>query len=392
MEVNSNSKLKHLRLDIRQDGFSLVELLIAFGIVVITLAGVTASFRTFTKHSSTSLRENEKSSAIESAFQLLKRDLNMAGFGLASENRIAEDDQFETAIESDLSANYDCNNDGDSDDPITEICYSYDLDGDGTLSTAGSLMYRDRLYIADGWSILEDITDNGAYDGNIVVTSTTDYYYKVATKKEEGGYFAQLTADLSAGETSLSVDNVNINFLEEATVRDDFKSDTALILCGQDSSGNYSLEGVIIGAAGSVSGSTISFAVGENNINNFDITGPLPSSIATKVVPAVVWYVEQKTGDNVPWLYRNQDKVLPGVIGFQASFGYDAVADGLQWFSSVPPALGSAIDTKVAMNSNFTEIVGDLKATRLVLTLLRKNNGSSAVSMNTYEKTIILKN
>ena len=378
------------QLLVTHDGFSLVELMVVVIIVVIATVGVSASFRTFTRHSSTSLRENEQKMAIEATFRLLKRDLNMAGFGLPAELRLAEDDSYETAIESDLAPDYDCNSDGDSDDSITEACVNYDLDGDGDNDTTTNLT-RDRLYIADGWNILIDITDNNAIDGDIV-ESPTDYYYTVAEKKEDGGYFAKLTSDVSAGATSISVDDLDINRGAECNGNStDFKSDASVILYGQDSSGIYSLEGLPVG---SIADTTIHFLGSESIDNNYEASGPSPDFIPkTKVVPAITWYVEKKTNDKTHWLYRNRDKVLPGVIGFRTSFGYDRKADGLEWYSVVPPRTSDSVDGNPAVNSERTAILKDLRAVRLVLTLKRERNDKSAISsIRTYEKIILLKN
>lgn len=376
------------RLFLNQSGFSLVELMVATVIVMVTLAGVTASFNNFTGHNSTSIKDNEKNAVVKATFQLLQRDLNMAGFGLALQTRIAEDDQFETAIESDFTSTYDFNGDGDSLDNITEADVAYDLNLDGDQLDP---MYRDRLYLANGWTILEDITDNHAYDGNIVETPN-DYYYLAANKKENGGYFATLTAPASAGTLMLTVNNLNINTGDEyptglpvANV-DDFKADAALIICGQNTAGNFSLEGLPLG---SIAGSTLDFLGAEVLANSYVINGTV---MDTEAVPAIIWYVEKKAGDTIHWLYRNQDKVMPGVIGFQVSYGYDNDNDGLQWFQTVPPTgpAGTFVDSfDINTNANLPAIVRALKAVRLVLTL---RNISTVSSMQTYEKTIILKN
>jgi|GEM_PF-2232191 len=380
------------RLFHSQVGFSLVELMVATVIIVVTLAGVTAGLQNFNRHNGTSLRENEKNTVVKATFQLLKRDLNMAGFGLALQTRLAEDDQYETAIESDFTSDYDFNNDSDSLDDITEANLDYDLNNDGDKTDP---MYRDRLYLANGWSILEDVTDNNSADGNIV-ESPTDYYYLVASQKEKGGYFAKLTAPVTAGALSVTVDNLNINMGEEVTIATDFKSDAAIIICGASSTGTFSLEGL---STGNITGSTIHFQGAEALAGSYVTTG---SAMDTEVVPAIVWYVEQKSAatpaDTVPWLYRNDDKVMPGVIGFQVSYGYDADNDGLDWFQTVPPtgvstAGGNSVDSlAVNINANLPALVRDLKAVRLVITIKEHGTGSSIPSMQTYEKTILLKN
>jgi len=377
------------QLFLAQAGFSLVELMVATVIVIVTLVGVTASLQGFNRHSSTSFRESERNAVVKATFQLLQRDLNMAGFGLALETRLAEDDQYETAIESDFTSNYDFNGDGDSLDDVTEANLDYDLNNDGDKTDP---MYRDRLYLANGWSILEDITDNNATDGNIVETPT-DYYYLVANKKENGGYFAKLTAPKNSGALTMTVDSLNINAGEEVTVEDDFKADAAVIICGESSTGTFSLEGLPIGSF-SAPGATIDFQDAEALAGSYVVSGTV---MDTEVVPAILWQVKKNPGEDY-WLYRNHDKVMPGVIGFQVSYGYDADNDGLQWFQTVPPSgvstLGATMIDALAVNinANLPTLVRNLKAVRLVLTIKEQGNGSGVSSMRTYEKTILLKN
>jgi len=242
-----------------RSGFTLMELMIAVIITTVTLLGVTGTFRTFTRHSSTTFQENERNASVKATLQLLKRDLNMAGFGLAAETRIAELDQFETAVENNFTNNYDFNGDGDSTDNITEISLNYDLNGDGTIAAAGTtpdpVMYRDRLFIADGWTILEDITDNGASDGTIVEGPPIDYFYEVANKKEACkvdiketcGYDTSLSAAAALNDTSLQLTALNINtgFEFQAPAPDnhkgenDFTAGAALIGSKKDKATKY---------------------------------------------------------------------------------------------------------------------------------------------------------
>lgn len=361
-------------------GFSLVELLVGLVIVVVVLAGVGSSFNTFNRHGSQQILENEQTATVKATLQLLKRDLNMAGFGLCSENRLVDDNHYETAVENEFTADYDPNGDGDSDDNITEADVNYDLNDDGDTS---DLMYRDRLYIANGWTILEDITDNGTYDGDIV-ESPVDYFYKVANKNEDGGYCAILTSNASVGANYILIDNVNINSGDEKTSGNDFKADGSSILFGPDTSGAYFLEGI---RNSGIQGSTrVNFLSGES-LNNAFVVGTSPAR--TQIVPAISWYVEQKTGtahpDKVKWLYRGQDKVLRNVIGFQVSFGYDQDNDGLQWAQTIPPgfSIDGETDTAVQLNS--------LRAARVVITVVKDTVNSIPV-MKTYEKIVVLKN
>lgn len=407
-------------------GFSLIELLVAVAITVITLVGVSASFRSFTKHSGGVVRENETNASIKATLQLLKRDLNMAGFGLPAETRIAENDQFETALESDFTNNYDSNGDGDSGDTITEASLSYDLNGDGDQADD---MYRDRLFIADGWTILEDITDNGATDGDIYegdpnddnfTGDTTDYFYEVANKKEsDGGFTGALSADGVKDSPFIQVSPLNINsgFEFQAPApnnhkgEDDFLmdgvKDGAVILFGEDTAtGVFSLEGHPIG---SINGNTISFANGELLENSHTATkaDPVDPTIqrqVTKVVPAVTWTVQQKAGDLAPWLYRNMDKVLPHVVGFQVSFGFDSDNKGLEWYATMPPTAGTEISVAVngevdgiAINNtnegNYLRIIHALRAVRVVITAVTQGSSDGSLpTLRTYEEVVVLKN
>jgi len=362
-------------------GFSLVELLVATAIIMITLLGVTASLHSITGRGAAGMRENKKDAEIKDAFQLLQRDLNMAGFGLTVKTRIAEDSQYETAIESDFTPTYDPNGDGDYVDAITETNAKYDLNNDGVIDNAK--MYRERLYIADGWTILKDVTDNNATDGNIVETPT-DYYYMIAKKKEEGGYYATLHTDVSVNATSITVTSININTGDEITAGNDFKVDAAAIIYGKDSSGSFKLEGINIKT---IDTKTLKFPPGETLSNSFKASDSV-------VVPAITWYVEKKSGDTTFWLYRNKDKVLPNVIGFQVSYGYDDENNGIQWFDNIPPQgpAGAKVDTlDVNANGNIPTLLDDLRAVRLVISVKRPGSAGNFV-MFTYQKVVLLKN
>jgi type II secretory pathway component PulJ len=368
-----------------QRGFTIVELVITMLVSVAVLAGVTSSFRNFSRHSRDSFQKNEKNAAIKATLKLLQRDLNMAGFGLPFETRLAEDNLFRQTIESDFEANYHCNADSDSDDPITETCAQHDLNGDGDTSDT---MYQDRLYIANGWTILKDITINGDTDGDIA-TSPQDYFYLVSNKKEKtNGYFTSLIAPVSPSASSIRVDKTNINITHEKNVSTDFKQhkDGGFILFGNDGSGVpvNNLEGHFIGT---ITGTTL-------NCSGTDTLAHTYVTADSIVVPAITWYLEKKTGvtppDTVYWLYRNTDKVLPNVIGFQVSFGYDITNNGLEWFPTVPPATGSVIDGETP--DPVTSLKA-LRAAKIILTLVESSNNDSGKSaMKTYEKVVLLKN
>ena len=362
-------------------GFSLIELMVILIIIAGVLAGITSGFRLFTEHSSTLTEKNKENAAVKAAIKLLQRDLNMAGFGLPTETRIAASDDYVLARESDFNLSYDCNNDGASNGNITEQCIGYDVDSDGYIST--NPIYRERLFIADGWTILEDVTDNQDIDGEIV-ENPVNYFYKISNKKDtSNGYKTKLSASYPANSIAIALQTLNINSGDEYNASsNDFSEDGALILYGHDTtSTNYWIEGHLISSI-NTSSNTINFQLNDGLLNTYDENDSI-------VVPAITWYVSDK--DNTLWLYRNEDKVLPNVIGFQIDFGFDIDHDGLQWYPTLPPANNSVIDNMNFLTTDgdiFNSILKSLKAVRIAIVMKDQSDNL----LHVYKKIVVLKN
>ena len=363
-------------------GFSLIELMVVLVIVTATLAGVVGGFRSFLSGNKDTMRSNEQLSDLKMTLQLLKRDLNMAGFGLATETRLAKDIHWSSVKESDISQDFDCDGDASTDSNVTENCLGYDLNNDGDTTDQ---VYRERLFIADGWEILRDITNNGEIDGD-VVENPTDYFFKVADNKNKNdGYAAKLATDYASSSTAVQLVDLNLNPGEEYTTstieQRDFKYGKSLVLYGKNSAGQQHIQGLRTGSV-DVSVKKINFLSGDALQNQFLASG-------SKVVPAIAWHVKDVVGEG-PWLYRNRDRVLAGVVSFQATFGYDKKHDGIQWYETLPPPVGSPVDG----NDSFSEKLKALKAVRVVLVIKSSSPGMNvaATNLKTYEKIVVLKN
>ena len=272
-------------------GFSLVELMVTFVIVSVVIAGVVGGYYSFIDISRETIKQTSVDANVKMALKLIQRDLNMAGYGLPpNRTRVASNDGS-----------------GMLDEPTDGV--DYNCDGD-TLD----LINIDRIFIADGWQILTDVTDNGEEDGNIM-TSPTDYFSIIANVRENGGYFTSLTVPVTAGDSDLTVASVNINSGDEYQAPDnDFTNNTAVNIYGPDGGGTIHLEGRRITTITSPGG-IITLKTGETFVNGF-------TTADSVVVPGIAWYVEIKAGDNVPWLYRNENKIISYLVDLQFEYGY----------------------------------------------------------------------
>ncbi len=298
-----------------QKGFSLVELLTVMALTVIVGAAAVSTYSNFVSNSTRESALNALNIDTKIALKLLENDIQMAGFGLPIAARAASDQK--------------CNYNDDS------FCKKD----------------TDRLFLADGTQMLTDITDNGENDGNIP-TSPTDYASIITLTKNNGGqpnggYYASLTNATNTGDTSLTVNTLNIDSGQENlnqyngsillnnTPSDDFIANQALIITDSTATPDMKVEGHIIA---SISGTTLDLAANEA------ISGPISGSYGagSQVVPAVAWYVikdpDGKTypdGSTMYWLYRNQNKVIPNVDNFQVTYGYYDPSSGMVW--DIPP-------------------------------------------------------
>lgn len=334
-------------------GFTLVEMLVSLVIFAVVLAGTMGGYIGFQQGMQVTVTQQKLDSDIKLTLKLLQRDLNMAGFGLPRITRVASDDQGVTWTET--AVGFDFNADGDSDDDIVS----------------------DRIFMADGWEILRDITGNGEIDGDIVV-SPTDYYSKIGAKREEGGYAATLAASVAAGATAVSVNSLNLNSGDEYNTADsDIKANRAVIVAGDDGSSVFHVEGARIG---SVAGTTINLVSGESLQNAY-------TQSSSEVVAAIAWYVDMKSGDAVPWLYRNNDKVVPNVLDFQIQYGFDIDRDGLEWAATVPP--GGTVDGDSDARAKATA----LKSVKITLTALQNDPDQKDVgTLKEFTEIVNLKN
>ena len=361
-----------------QPGFSMVELMVALAVFSLVLAGVVTGYVSLKQATESSQAQAAADADVQLALKLIQRDLNMAGYGLARATRVASGDGQQTIAEAD--AGFDRNGDDDLDDDIA----------------------TDRLFVANGWEILTDVTVNGAEDGDIA-TAPEDYFSAIANRRENGGFAARLTNDNPAGsqflglqvldDAGVPVSNLNVNFgvecpvgtcARDASEDDDFKSDRAVIVFGQDGSGAAHLEGHRLADA---AGGGVTLLGDEALAFDYRAAG-------SEVVPAIAWYVERKENDAVTWLYRDQDKVLANVVDMQVEYGYDLDNDGLEWFGSVPPPpdlLGnpSPVDGELDTRKR----VEALKSVRVVLTVKRGGAGVlGAEAASDFEQLINLRN
>jgi prepilin-type N-terminal cleavage/methylation domain-containing protein len=345
--------MKKSRKPIEQNcrgGFSLIELMVAVSAFAFVIA---ASFSTYVYFINSSTRESASTSQnadVETSLKLLENDLRMAGFGLPKETRIA--------------SHHAC--------PVTNenFCKTN----------------TDRIFVADGWEILRDFTDNQADDGQILVTPT-NYYSKISDAKYNDTYHANLASSASSGASSITVDKLNIDSADEYnTADDDIKANKALII----SDGTH-VEGHRIYQI--PSGTTINFISSETLIETYDASNSF-------VVPAIAWYVRQDPdgkkypdGSKVYWLYRNQNRVIPYVDDLQISYGYDAEPNdptkgGIQsadWADVIPPP------TNPDGASSFD--FGYLKAVRITLKMkfMDKKDPTKTI-ITDFSKTVDLKN
>ncbi len=284
---------------ISKKGFSLVELLVALVIFMIVIAASFSTYITFVNSTNRESALATMNSDVMIALNLMERDIRMAGFGLPEETRVASDNNCNVGDEAFCKDN------------------------------------SDRLFVADGWEILRDFTDNQENDGQIP-TSPTDYYSKISDAKSNGGYKASLSSDVSAGATSITVNVLNIDSADERADPDtpngeDIKDNHALIIADKT---NFHVDGHRIRT---VSSNTVNFLSKDPLQNAYLATD-------SSVVPAIAWYVRNSTdgekypdGTDIYWLYRNETKVIPDIDAFQIRYGYDAKNDGIECDSVIPP-------------------------------------------------------
>ena len=316
-------------------GFTLIELLVSLAIVAAVMAGTYSGFRGFSEATRAATNEVAVLEDVSVALNLLRRDLEVSGWGLPKATRVAGDDA--TGVQ------------------VAESAFGVDINGDGD---ADDTVLTDRLFVANGLKIITDTAPSplGGYypDGEVPPGSML----AVADAMADGGQKATLTAQ-SAGSVSVSTTNVNF---DTESCRGwysginynlvDIRANNAIIFGGKVSGGGFAVEGHRISSVGSTPANSKTCT---DTSGGGHVAGPATSVSFTSgetvgfsyihdstsiAVPAVVWEV-RLADDGVYWLYRNQHKVLSNVVDFQLAYGLDPEWDGLEWSASVMPMLSS---------------------------------------------------
>ena len=271
---------------LNRKGFTLIELLVA-SIMMLVVLGASYSFYIF--YVGNISKERAKAvlqEKIQTSFSLIAEDIRHAGFALQKENN--------------------------------GICiFSIDDNcsvGDETFCKNGT----DRLFVADGWQMIRDFTNDNCPDGTI---SNVTYETIVNKNYHANAAYTPNTKFIVAN--TLDIDSICRS--SSTACGDgscyDIKDNKAIIICGcKNGTGVYGQEGRRVSSIDNAT-STISFLSKESALKYYNCSNG-------KIVPANVWYV-RKTTDGTYWLYRNQEKVLKNVLNFQVCAGYDKNNDGI---------------------------------------------------------------
>jgi hypothetical protein len=256
--------------------------------MMLTVLAASYSFYIFFTNSSNKERAKAVSQKkIQTCFNLIADDIRHAGFGLQKNNN-------------------------------SSICLFSIHDncsaGDESFCKNGT----DRLFIANGWQIIRDFTNDNCPDGDI---SNSDY-----ETLSNGNYHAKAT--YSASQQSISYDKLDIDSKCRGVSTfcggggcEDIKDNKAIIVCGcKNSLGKYGQEGRRVSSIDNVT-RKINFLNKEAVLNYDNCTNG-------SIIPANVWYVK-KASDGEYWLYRNENKVMNNILNFQVCAGYDTNGDGI---------------------------------------------------------------
>ena len=254
---------------------TLVELLVVMVISLMVMGAVYASLSMFLKKTSTSEKKIREEEEIRLALSLLEDDIRHSGFGYLKEEN-------GTCL---LAVDDNCGGPDKFCEPGT-----------------------DRLFVADGWRMIREFTEDHCPDGNV----PDDVYEALA-----GSAFAGNVTSIS-GDTVI-VENLNVNGRnlrggglcgDDDDDGSDFSGNGAAIMCGCDDNSTYGRR------ISSIDNSTPQIDLLSNEE---DITAN-----CSKMVPAIIWYVRKPDDDNDFWLYRNESRVLKGIKDFQVKIGYDS--------------------------------------------------------------------
>jgi len=301
----------------RQNGFSLIEFMVAITIFSFVIGAVFQAHLTMTRANITETAkiEGQFESIIE--LQILENDIKNAGFCVPNICTVVSKDSLTSQEAQDWE--------GFSGSEVGDIF--------------SNIVGTDRLYLSDLGEIVEDFSTDGTESG---VLNDTDYTSMSNAKLNNGGYFATLSSAFAAGSTWITINagGKDIDGGDNGSSNDyDFNADKALIIA--DTSGNP-LEGRRINNSHSSNSTTINFMANEGLENGFN-TGSF-------VIPAICYHL-QKPGASSPFsgqlqvftLARNSDPFLEGVEDFQVSYHYDSNSDGIwadpgEWAGFLPTA------------------------------------------------------
>jgi len=267
-------------------GITLVEIMVSLLILSVFIVGIVAFYGRFITATSAERRRAEENTNIALTLTIIDRDIKMAGFATPDIIKVASED------------------------------------GTGLNGT-------DRLFIADGWEMMRDFTDNGDDDG-VIPQEPIDIYSTITTKAKEGGYFGATIQNAGTGNTSIVIQDTDIN----STGDGDIKENSSIIIQAM------------------IGGAPNGLPEGYRTTNIAPLVPPPGFRINLRenlrreylmnsmVVPSFCYYIQR---DNEGfWLFRNNIRVLPDVRGFQVEYGYDGNNDRIleanEWVNRLPPA------------------------------------------------------
>ena len=302
----------------REDGFSLIEIMIAVAIFSLVIGAAFQAHLTMSRANitETAKLEGQFESTIE--LQILENDMKNAGFCVPDVCAIASKDSL-TSLE------------------------AVDWEGFTSGDVGGNyskIIGTDRLYLADLGEIVEDFSSDGTESGAL----TDGEYTTMVTVKlsSSDGYSAALSSDASIGDSSITIisGNRDIDSSDSGASDDyDFKADRALIIA--NTSGNPP-EGRMIDSSHSSDSTIVSF------LENEAMEGAFVAADSV-VAPAICYHLQKPQGSSpfhdqvqVFTLTRNSDPFLEGVEAFQVAYHYDTNDNGdwedisSEWIDELP--------------------------------------------------------
>ncbi len=290
-------------------GFTIVELLVSISIFSIILVAASDFYINSMRESSKERLKAFKENEVKEVFRLIEDDIRHADFG------------------------YDNKTDNDNNDNKSIAIYALDKCGSGANETFCK-PNTSRIFIADGWQIIRDFTQDNCPDGDIIDTD-----YETILNKFKAEVVSYTPGNKNITLNTLNIDSkcrqANTSALCGSNTSDcnDFKDNKALIIARcYDGSNNFGVEGRRIGG---ISSTTISFISNENFLTYYNC-----NQAYSVAFPAIVWYI-RKNSNGVFSLYRNENQVIQDVDNFVVRVGYDTNGDGIiqssELYENIPP-------------------------------------------------------